>query len=219
MRFAIFLAAITAALTSPAFAEVESVEAFGFVTAHEVEVSTDPDETFAMLRKPDKWWSAEHSWTGDAANFYMGSQASGCFCEQIPADEPDGLRGSVEHMRIVFIQPGKMLRMTGALGPLQSEAVDGTLTVTLAPTDAGTKVKFEYVVGGYMRLPQDVIASAVDSVIGEQASRFSMALGPVVEAPEANGDEDAASPEDDASDEVSDDAEDEEEATVSDDSE
>ncbi|WOE74344.1 hypothetical protein [Alterisphingorhabdus coralli] len=215
MRFAILIAAIAAATGFPAYAEPESVEAFGFVTAHEVEVSTDPDETFAMLRTPDKWWSAEHSWTGDASNFYMGSQASGCFCEQIPADEPDGLRGSVEHMRIVFIQPGKMLRMTGALGPLQSEAVDGTLTVTLAPTDAGTKVKFEYVVGGYMRLPQDVIAGAVDSVIGEQASRFSMALGPVVDAPESDGEEEAASPED----ETSDDADDEDEAPASDDSE
>jgi hypothetical protein len=82
--------------------------------------------------------------------------------------------GSVEHMRVIFAQPGKVLRMQGALGPLQSEAVLGTLTVAMQPVLAKnggkplTKLSFSYVVGGYMRYKVSEIAPAVDKVIGEQ---------------------------------------------------
>ncbi|MEO1045350.1 MAG: SRPBCC family protein [Pseudomonadota bacterium] len=194
MRYPIVLAAILVLGAVPAHAEITASSDNGFVTTHDVEVSTDPDATFAMLRAPAKWWSAEHSWTGDADNFYMDAQATGCFCELIPASTPDGSRGSVEHMHIVYSEPGKMLRMVGALGPLQSEAVTGSLTITLTPSDAGTKIRFEYVVGGYMRFPMETIAAAVDGVIGEQASRLSMVLGPVVAGPDAGN----GVPEDDA---------------------
>lgn len=177
---------------SPAIAEITASSDSGFAITHRVEVSTDAEQTFAMLRAPAKWWSPEHSWTGDADNFYMDAQATGCFCELIPSETGDGPRGSVEHMRVVYTKPGKMLRMSGALGPLQSEAVTGTLTIVLTPSDAGTEVSFEYVVGGYMRFPVDAIAPAVDGVIGEQASRLAMALGPVVPASDAQ----AGQPED-----------------------
>ena len=73
-------------------------------------------------------------------------------------------------MRVIFAQPGKVLRMQGALGPLQSEAVIGTLTVAMEPTKEGqgTKLSFSYVVGGYMRYKVAEIAPAVDKVLGEQ---------------------------------------------------
>lgn len=194
MRFLKIMSTAAIMLAAPAAAEIAERSDNGFISVHEVEVSTDPDKTFAMLRAPAKWWSPEHSWTGDAANFYMDAQATGCFCEQIPAATDGGERGSVEHMRIVYTNPGKMLRMVGALGPLQSEAVTGSLTIVLKPSDAGTKVRFEYVVGGYMRFPMESMAPAVDKVIGEQASRLAMALGPVVAASQAN----ATQSEDDA---------------------
>ena len=78
--------------------------------------------------------------------------------------------GSVEHMRVIFSQPGKVLRMQGALGPLQSEAVLGTLTVAIEPlkSGGGSKISFSYVVGGYMRYKTSEIAPAVDKVLGEQ---------------------------------------------------
>ena len=50
-------------------------------------------------------------------------KAGGCLCEKIPAEG-----GSVEHLRIVFARPGRLLRAQGGLGPLQGEAVVGTLT-------------------------------------------------------------------------------------------
>jgi len=168
----------------PANAELVKQDANGFVVRHEVEVVSNEDDTYDMLRAPAKWWSGEHSWTGNAENFYMDAQATGCFCELIPAKREGGPRGSVEHMRIVFADPGKTLRLVGALGPLQGEAIQGSMTISLTPTDNGTSVKFEYVVGGYMRFPIEVIGPAVDGVIGEQASRLADVLGLVEVAPE-----------------------------------
>ncbi|MFN3475159.1 MAG: hypothetical protein ACK4ZW_14045, partial [Blastomonas sp.] len=90
------------------------------------------------------------------------------------------LRGSVQHMQILYVDPGKLLRMSGALGPLQGEAMAGTMTIALAAIKGGTRLTFDYVAGGFMRMPQDAMASAVDGVIGAQASRLAMALGPLV---------------------------------------
>ena len=67
--------------------------------------------------------------------------------------------------------------MVGALGPLQSEGVTGTLSIGLKPVGGGTQITFEYVVGGYMRYDTDEIAPAVDGVIGQQLDRLAALLG------------------------------------------
>src|SRR3546814_9638594 len=82
-----------------------------------------------MLRMPQSWWSKEHSWSGDAANFWLDSQAGGCFCEKLP-DVGSGV-GSVQHARVLFSKPNEMLRLSGAFGPLQGEALDATLTIQI----------------------------------------------------------------------------------------
>ena len=76
-------------------------------------------------------------------------------------------------MRVIYAHNNKMLRMSGALGPLQSEAVTGTLTMQLQPQGQSTVVRFTYKVGGYMEFPVDKMATAVDGVIGEQLARLS----------------------------------------------
>jgi hypothetical protein len=88
-------------------------------------------------------------------------------------------------MHVVYADPGKVLRMSGALGPLQSEAMNGTLTVTLKPVEGGTRILFEYVVGGYMRFKTEDIAPAVDGVMAEQLNRLAALLGLLGEAPVA----------------------------------
>jgi hypothetical protein len=80
-------------------------------------------------------------------------------------------------MRVVYAQPGKMLRMTGALGPLQSEAVQGTLTVKLERVSGGTRIEWNYAVGGYMRYKTEAIAPAVDGVLGQQFGTLAAGLG------------------------------------------
>jgi hypothetical protein len=73
--------------------------------------------------------------------------------------------------------PPKLLRMSGALGPLQGEALVGTLTVVLKPLpDGGTHLTWSYVVGGYMRMKVDEIAPVVDEVLVEQFNRLAKAV-------------------------------------------
>ena len=74
----------TALPASPAAAEVVDQSEIGFTVAHTAEVAATPADVWKMLRRPDKWWSKEHSWSGDAANFWLDSQAGGCFCEKLP---------------------------------------------------------------------------------------------------------------------------------------
>ena len=67
--------------------------------------------------------------------------------------------------------------LRGSLGPLQSEALVGTLTVTLKPVDGGTELEWVYVVGGYARFSLEQVAPEVDSVVGTQFERLADALG------------------------------------------
>lgn len=183
MRGWLFLTLSAAAIApAPASAEIVAKADNGFTVRVAAEVVTSPDETWKALLQPAKWWLDEHTFSGSAANLSIDPIAGGCFCEKLPVakDAPAGAKpGGVEHMRVVYIQQDKALRMRGALGPLQSEAVTGTLTVTLKPLAKGTRILWEYVVGGYMRYPQDKIAPAVDNVITAQLGSLAAKLGPV----------------------------------------
>jgi len=174
--------ALAAGLTAPVAAEVVAASDDGFITRAEAVVETDPKATWLALISPSRWWSAEHTWSADAANLMLTPQAGGCFCERIPEVEDDNritLEGSVEHMRVIQAYPEVALRMNGALGPLQSEPVTGILTIALSEVDGGTRIVWEYNVGGSMRYPVPVISSAVDGVMTLQLSRLSELLGQV----------------------------------------
>ena len=85
-------------------------------------------------------------------------------------------------------EPGQVLRLTGALGPLQSEALLGTMTITLkAGATTGTRILIEYVVGGYMRYRPEQIAPAVDRMLGQQLAGLSAKLGAVAVPPARPG--------------------------------
>lgn len=153
----------------PAHAEVLQSSPAGFVVGGSATTAASAEEVWYFLVQPAGWWNGEHTWSGDAANLRLEPEAGGCFCE----DMPQG--GSVEHMRVIYAAPGEMLRMSGALGPLQSEAVVGTLTVELsvAPDGSGgTEVSWTYVVGGHARLALPEAAGGVDMVLGEQLRRM-----------------------------------------------
>ena len=173
MKIALIPVVLFTAIAPPALAEVKTVTDTGFNIVHIAEVSAEPDVIWKRLIAPKNYWSKAHSWSGSSEGFYIDAQANGCFCEMFQEKGADGktkTTGSVEHMRVIFAQPGKVLRMQGALGPLQSEAVLGTLTVAIEPLKGGdgSKLSFSYVVGGYMRYKTTEIAPAVDKVLGEQ---------------------------------------------------
>src|SRR5262245_2801423 len=131
MRYA---AILLGALGAPAAAEVTASSDAGFVVHNEATVAASPEAAWTALAEPGRWWSSEHSYSGDAANMTLEPRAGGCFCEAIPADKTGGQAGSVEHMRVVYYDPRvRTMRLRGSLGPLQGEALTGTLTMTVEP--------------------------------------------------------------------------------------
>jgi len=174
------MAAIVAGLiAAPVAAEVTRTTDFGFVSRNEVVVSATAKEVWLALISPAGWWQSAHTWSGDSKNLTLTPQAGGCFCETIPeVDEPERftLQGSVEHMRVVQAYPEAALRMVGSLGPLQSEPVTGVLTIVLSKHEKGTRIVFEYNVGGSMRYEIPVIAKAVDGVMATQLAALATQL-------------------------------------------
>ena len=103
--------------------EVVDRSATGFTSRNIAHVEADADTVYRVLAENvDRWWDAAHTYTGDSTNMSLDATAGGCLCETLP----DG--GSVEHMRVVYAEPGKTLRLQGGLGPLQSMAVAGAMT-------------------------------------------------------------------------------------------
>ena len=183
MKNVLPIAALAALLAQPASAEVVASSEAGFVIRETAEVPADPAATWQALIAPQTWWNKANTFSGDAANLYLDAQGGGCFCEKLPLKDgaPGARAGSVAHMRVVYAEPGKALRMVGSLGPLQSEALTGTLTISLKPGGTGTRIAMEYVVGGYMRYKTDEIAPAVDTVLAEQLGRLAASLGAVAD--------------------------------------
>lgn len=151
-------------LAAPVSAGVTAASFGGFVSSNTAVVPQPRAAVWDALMQPERWWS--HSWSGDPANLSLDPRAGGCFCEVIPV--PDSWqRGEAEHARVVMVMPDRMLRMSGALGPLQAEGLAGTLTVTLEDEGSGTRILWEYAVGGAARFDPAVIAPTVDAVQGE----------------------------------------------------
>lgn len=182
----ILMAAGLTGLAVPASAEVVQKSDAGFVVRVAGEVAASPAEAWKAFVTPSQWWNPAHTFSGESTNLSLDPTANGCFCEKmpVPKDAPTGQKpGSVMHMRVLYAEPFRALRMTGGLGPLQSEAVVGTMTVTFKPVDGangkGTRILWEYVVGGYMRYKTETIAGAVDKVLNEQLVGLIKLVGPL----------------------------------------
>lgn len=164
IRFAAAFAAATFALSAPpATADVIDSSPAGFTVSKTVTVNASADVLWETLRAPQRWWAKEHTWSGDANNLFIDSQATGCFCEKLPG------KGSVLHARLIYVDKGKLMRMEGAFGPLQAMAVTGVMSFEFTPQgDNATTLKMTYTVGGYMPGGLDKIAPMVDQVLGQQ---------------------------------------------------
>ncbi len=172
MRSIILLGGIGAlAVAAPACAGVVSSSPTTIDIHDSVTVDAPVQQVWDTLRAPQRWWSKEHTYSDNAANLYLDTQATGCFCERLPDH-----KGSVEHARIVYVEAPRMMRLTGALGPLQAEAVVGTLTFKLDPEGSNaTKVTLDYVVSGYVRAGADTLAPKVDEVLALQLAGLKKA--------------------------------------------
>jgi len=164
-------------LSAPAAARVHEETPDSFVIRLAVVVPASPQQAWDMLVRPAEWWDGSHSFSGDAANLSLHPRAGGCFCEVLPNEASPNAApsGSVEHMRVIFADDGRALRMTGALGPLQAGAVTGVLTIFLKPGKAGTQILWEYAVSGHWRA--EGAAAATDAALAGQILRLAEKLG------------------------------------------
>lgn len=164
MRRLILAIAMLAAHPLPA--KVVSAGPQGFELTERATVKASPGDVYRNLVDIASWWDGAHSYSGSAANLSIDARAGGCWCEKL-----DG-GGTIEHMRIVYAQPGAVLRAQGGLGPLQGEGAAGSLTYTLRAVADGTEIVQTYVVGGYVRQGSEKLAPLVDGVMGAAFRRL-----------------------------------------------
>ena len=149
-----------------ALAEVTDSAPNGFSLSESAHVAAPSNKVYAALITPQKWWSSAHTFSGNAANLTFDAKAGGCWCETMP----DG--GSVEHMTVVFVAPGKTLRLRGAMGPFQEMATTTVMTWSLKSAGDGTDVTLVSATGGYNKGGFEGIVHVVDRVFAEQLSRL-----------------------------------------------
>lgn len=156
------LALAVAPLAGPR-AEVLDSSAAGFTVRQVQDVPVDAMTAWSgLVDDVHRWWAPDHTWWGDASRLSIQARAGGCFCELHG-------RRQAQHLSVLMVDPGVLLRMGGGLGPLQGMGLDGTMDIRFAPIeDGGTRITLWYRVGGYT--PDNVaeIAPAVDSMLGQQ---------------------------------------------------
>jgi uncharacterized protein YndB with AHSA1/START domain len=165
MRTAMALA-LGLGLASPAAAAVVDSQPGGFEVREQVQIAAPPDKVYAAIGQVGQWWNGEHSYSRDARNLTLELRAGGCFCEQLK----DG--GSVKHMGVILVQPNRLVRLEGALGPLATTAGTGRLSFALTARDAGTQVVLTYDFGGYAKGGMGDWPAPVDEVLGDQLDRL-----------------------------------------------
>ena len=172
MRRLLVTAALVLASAAPAHAEVKDAAPGGFTVENTVVVPVDATTAWsALVGEVDAWWPKDHSWWGADSRLSIEPRAGGCFCE-ISGDR------QAQHMAVTFVEPGKLLRMTGGLGPLQGMGLHGALEFRLAPAGEGrTRITLWYRAGGYT--PDDLakFAPVVDRVQAQQLGGLAAHLG------------------------------------------
>lgn len=167
MKRTILLVVIVAAMAQAyASAEIADSAANGFTYKTTLTLQAPPGTVYQRLLAVGSWWSSDHTFSGDAHNLSIDPRPMGCWCEKLPNG------GGVRHMQVVLAMPGKMLVMTGGLGPLQSIAATGSMSFRLLPADGGTKLEITYAVTGYLPAGMSTLAAPVDQVLTQQFTRF-----------------------------------------------
>ena len=149
-----------------AAAEVVDSASNGFTVRTTLSIQATPQEVYKQIMLIGDWWDPAHTFSGNANNLSVEERAMGCFCENL------GGGGVVRHMQVVYLAPGKKLVMTGGLGPLQSMAATGSMSIQITPAEGGAKLEMTYAVTGYLPAGMNTLAAPVDAVLHEQFTRL-----------------------------------------------
>ncbi len=148
-------------------AEVVDSGANGFTVKMTLPIQAAPADVYRrLIHNVGDWWSSGHTFSGNAHNLSIEEKPMGCFCEKLPNG------GGVRHMEVVFLAPGKAVVLSGGLGPLQSIAATGSMSIELSLAEGGTKLELTYAVTGYLPAGMNTWAVPVNNVLTEQLTRL-----------------------------------------------
>ena len=131
------LAIVAVGLLWQTMAEAEIVSASDthFVLRHEASSELTPGDLWQRLTEPAAWWHPDHTYSGHASNLSLDAQAGGLWRE-----DWDG--GSVSHGRVLYVDPGRTLRLEAPFGPLQALGAYTIWTITISAGEQGSVVVF-----------------------------------------------------------------------------
>ncbi len=161
----ISLGAALLSLAGVALGETSAVSPSGFLVTHHREVRATPLQVYEAIGRIGRWWNDVHSYSGHSSNMTLVLAAGGCFCEA-------WTENSVQHAQVIQARPGSLVRLQGALGPLQPLAVNAVLSFAISATGDKAALAVTYNVAGNPDAGLDKLAPAVDSVIGDATDRL-----------------------------------------------
>lgn len=130
-------------LTEPTHADILSSTPAGFTTSDSTQVSSVPIAIFlAITGSLNAWWD--------------------------PEDTAEPLR----HLTVVQSERGRLVRMSGLVGPLRDTRARGTLAWTLTELRGRTRVEVRFEASGDPALRLDTMAPAVDALLTDQLQRL-----------------------------------------------
>ena len=157
----LLMSAATSARSAP------QVAPNGFLVKLEANVNAPRAKVYdALIGQVGSWWNPQHTYSHDAKNLSIDPRPGGCFCERLPNG------GGIEHLRVIYVAPREVLRLSGGLGPLQASGVAGSMTWKLTGDSDNTRVQLSYSVGGSIDGGFEKIAPAVEGMLNEQLNRL-----------------------------------------------
>ena len=161
-----YLALFAIAFAVPASAEVVSASSNGFEVRETVQLVVPPDVAWSSFANVSQWWDPDHTYSGKSENLTLSLQPGGCFCERFPKG------GGIEHMRVTYLDPGKRIVFSGALGPLLYEATSGVMNVEVRTAAGGSQLTLDYRAAGFFNGGGEKLAPQVDEVLAGQLKRL-----------------------------------------------
>jgi hypothetical protein len=153
-------------LAAPVRADIAAASPAGFVLRIENTLAAEPEKVFDEALRIGEWWNGEHTYSGNARNMSLENKPGGCFCERLPA-------GFVRHGSVEFSSRGKVLRISGALGPLQGMGATGLMALVFQKSGTGTKLVVTYTVSGFAPgKGYEELAAPVNEVLTDQFARL-----------------------------------------------
>lgn len=166
----ILLGAMITALPLAAAAEVKLATADAMLIEHRFTIAAPAAKAWDTLVHPERYWPADHTWSGKRESLSIDPVAGGCYCERW-----DG--GSAVHGRVAMAVPGRTLTLDAALGPFLEMAVSGILSIKLEEKEGTTTAVVRYRVSGDPAHKLDALAPVVDQVLGMQFGAFAQEAG------------------------------------------